>query len=166
MRGEGHYAAKLLKNDGEICRFQTESGFAGRRETALYRAAEREFYRGEKERLFLFGREIWSLPEGCFSLDGLKVLRAGVPLATLQKDRFEPHHGFAMAEPTSAFLRVAEVGEEDAQRYLRGESLSLEGENGWCAVTCGGFALGIGKSVNGIVKNHLPKGLRSALKNP
>ena len=165
VRGEGHYAAKLVKKDGEMGDFRRENGFAGKRETALYRAVERDFYHGEKERLFLFGREMWSLPEGCFSLDGLKVLRAGIPLATLQKDRFEPHHGFAMAEPLSSFLRVVEADEEEAQRYLRGESLSREGENGWCAVSYGGFALGVGKSVNGTVKNHLPKGLRTVLKN-
>ena len=33
-------------------------------------------------------------------------------------------------------------------------------ENGWCAVGYGGCPLGLGKAVNGILKNHYPKGLR------
>ena len=46
------------------------------------------------------------------------------------------------------------------ESYLRGETLPCEAENGWCAVGYGGCPLGLGKAVNGILKNHYPKGLR------
>ncbi|MBO4989489.1 MAG: RsmF rRNA methyltransferase first C-terminal domain-containing protein [Clostridia bacterium] len=159
VKGEGHYAAKLLKTAGEIGTWRKETNFLKAAEETVYRTFERSFFVGRQERLFAFGNSISSLPEGCFSLKGLKVLRAGLPLGTIEKGRFEPAHSFAMAYPEECFLGVAEIGEK-ARSYLRGEPFENEGENGWCVVTFRGFPLGIGKRVNGIVKNHLPKGLR------
>jgi NOL1/NOP2/fmu family ribosome biogenesis protein len=47
------------------------------------------------------------------------------------------------------------------EKYLRGETLDCEGvQNGWCLVCVEGFPIGWGKAVNGVLKNHLPKGLR------
>ena len=47
--------------------------------------------------------------------------------------------------------------------YLRGEGFVWENgvENGWCAVLIDGIPCGGGKIVNGYVKNHYPKGLRT-----
>jgi NOL1/NOP2/fmu family ribosome biogenesis protein len=42
--------------------------------------------------------------------------------------------------------------------YLRGESLPAEGRPGWTLVTVDGWPLGWGKRVQGLVKNHFPKG--------
>jgi NOL1/NOP2/fmu family ribosome biogenesis protein len=46
------------------------------------------------------------------------------------------------------------------EKYLRGETLEAEIDNGWCLVCVCGLPLGLGKAVNGTVKNHFPKGLR------
>ena len=46
------------------------------------------------------------------------------------------------------------------EKYLRGEVIEGEVENGWCIVCVEGYPLGLGKAVNGTVKNHFPKGLR------
>jgi NOL1/NOP2/fmu family ribosome biogenesis protein len=42
--------------------------------------------------------------------------------------------------------------------YLRGENLPSEGTSGWILVTVDGWPLGWGKRVQGLVKNHYPKG--------
>ena len=55
--------------------------------------------------------------------------------------------------------RQIELSGSDAGRYLRGETLTAE-LSGWCAVTYHGLALGLAKGADGILKNHLPKGLR------
>jgi NOL1/NOP2/fmu family ribosome biogenesis protein len=51
-------------------------------------------------------------------------------------------------------------GDDRITKYLAGESIRAEGENGWVLVTVEGFPLGWGKRVNQIVKNYYPKGLR------
>ena len=58
-----------------------------------------------------------------------------------------------------------EIGSGDqAERYLKGETLSIPDETGnlkgWVLVTCDGFSLGFGKADRGVLKNHYPKGLR------
>ncbi|MGN1235095.1 MAG: RsmF rRNA methyltransferase first C-terminal domain-containing protein [Christensenellaceae bacterium] len=161
VRGEGHFAAKLVKRSGEKGSVPTERRFLAKREEAVWRKFEKTFLRRPMQRLYAFGSSVSALPEGCFALDGLKVLRAGIPLGEIVGERFEPSHALAMALSAEEFCNLAPIDEEQAKKYLHGETVTSEGENGWCVVTCGGFAIGIGKRVNGIVKNHLPKGLRT-----
>ena len=57
---------------------------------------------------------------------------------------------------------VAELslGDGLVERYLHGETLNMDIPNGYCAVCVDGFPIGLGKAVGGVIKNHLPKGLR------
>lgn len=160
VKGEGHYVAKLHKTQGERSEPKLEKTGIGKREETVYREFERKFFKGKEERLFLFGDRLCSLPEDCFSLSGCKVLRAGVPLGTFVKGRFEPEHSFAISYRADEFCLRADIDECEAVAYLRGETVESEGENGWCVVACKGFPVGLGKRVNGTVKNHIPKGLR------
>ena len=58
--------------------------------------------------------------------------------------------------------RVLDLDIDDirVEKYLRGETINGEMQNGWCLVCVSGFSIGLGKAVNGVIKNHLPKGLR------
>ena len=49
---------------------------------------------------------------------------------------------------------------EEIKKYLHGEEISAECENGWAVVTVNGCAVGGAKVVSGRAKNHYPKGLR------
>ena len=65
-----------------------------------------------------------------------------------------------MAAGLSWGQRVEPQG-EDLTRYLAGETLEVDASlAGWCRVETAGCPLGLGKGVNGILKNHLSKGLR------
>lgn len=91
--------------------------------------------------------------------NGLRVLRGGLLLGEVKKDRFEPSQALAMAlrsSDVSAFENLS-FGDERLSRYLRGESIdsSLEG---WGLVLAEGFPLGWGKGVQGRLKNKLLKG--------
>ena len=59
------------------------------------------------------------------------------------------------------FFNKASLSDEEAMRYLRGEELASEGDNGFAAVLHHGIALGGGKRSGGRLKNHYPKGLRN-----
>jgi NOL1/NOP2/fmu family ribosome biogenesis protein len=58
--------------------------------------------------------------------------------------------------------RSLDLDREDGRvlRYLQGHPIESSGEAGWVVVRVDGFALGWGKRVGPIVKNHYPKGLR------
>ena len=91
-----------------------------------------------------------------------KVFACGVKLGEVIKNRFEPHHQFFKCFGKN-FKNVIDLhdGDDRISKYLHGEVIEADTENGWCAVLYEGLALGGGKVVDGMVKNHYPKGLRT-----
>jgi NOL1/NOP2/sun family putative RNA methylase len=170
VRGEGHYAAKLRKG-GEASTAATPSNkHAGsaapsKQQLALFHAFEAAALTGGAidGDLRLFGAQLYRLPDECPDLSGLRVVRPGLHLGELKKDRFEPNHALALALPAERFRHTFELrdaGERATDVYLRGETLPSEGDRGWLAVTYDGFSVGWGKETKGTVKNFYPKGLR------
>lgn len=91
-----------------------------------------------------------------------KVFACGVKLGEVIKSRFEPHHQFFKCFGKDLKNRVELSGEDERiAKYLHGEIIEADIENGWCAVLYEGMVLGGGKAVDGMVKNHYPKGLRT-----
>lgn len=108
-----------------------------------------------------FGDELYLLPEQINSLDGIKTVRPGLQLGTRKKNRFEPAHALAMALKPNDIKQCTECSEEEALRYLKGETISCAPDyKGWTLVCHHGISLGWGKAQNGNLKNHYPKGLR------
>ena len=105
---------------------------------------------------------LYDLPEGVFDWKGLNVLRVGVRLGEVKNGRFEPSHSLAMCVTKAECKNVVDLVETDErlEKYLRGETIDADVNNGWCIVCVNGYPLGLGKAVGGTVKNHYPKGLR------
>ena len=117
------------------------------------------------------GHILWeslALPE----LRGLRILRSGWLLGTVEKGRFRPSQAFALGLPKEAVI-LAEQGlelstkrEEEyslAVRYLRGETVQQEGKTwskGWYLVAIDGYPLGWAKSAGNWLKNEYPPGWR------
>lgn len=114
-------------------------------------------------RITKFGEQVYLVPEGMISLDGIKVLRPGLHLLTEKKNRFEPAHALAGALSWKDTEKHSALTEKEAAAYLRGESLGCGEEKGWTALFYEGYALGFGKASGGQMKNHYPKGLRITL---
>lgn len=165
-RGEGHYAALFEKASSAENAFSRsekrgQKASADRKAVALWKDFEKEYLRESLSgELMSFGDSLYMVPEGLFSLKGLKVLRAGVRLGDAVNGRFEPSHALAMAIGKGGFVNENPLGEESAAAYLRGEETASKCGKGWCAATYGGYSLGLGKSVGGTMKNKLPKALR------
>jgi NOL1/NOP2/sun family putative RNA methylase len=138
------------------------------------------------DRLTLIGARLYQLPEGLPELSGLRVLHPGWWLGTLKKDRFEPAHALALGldagETPYAHTQALPPDSSEVQAYLRGETIPSAGEDGWLIVAIApssiranlaptdisplspfplfhAFPLGWGKRVQGMVKNHYPRGL-------
>lgn len=116
----------------------------------------------------VFGQQLYWLPDGGgrFSphlLDGLRVLRPGLHLGDLPKDRFEPAHALALhIRPSAARWTMALPADApETAAYLRGEALPANpARSGWGLVAVDGLPLGWGKAAGGRINNRLPRGLR------
>ena len=87
------------------------------------------------------------------------MLRPGLELGQLKKDRFEPAHALALWLKEAAVFHNLETEGEALQRYLHGDVVDGE-QKGWCLMGVDGYSLGWGKGDGKVLKNHYPKGLR------
>jgi len=93
----------------------------------------------------------------------IKYLAEGVRLGEIKGDRFVPHHNLFTAFG-AGFKNREDLSADDPRlaKYLYGEEIpARQASDGYVAVTLGGYPLGGGKCVDGSIKNHYPKGLRS-----
>ena len=167
--GEGHFAALFEKTervaewDSRIKDGKPSVTVSGEK---AYREFEKLFFHKKfAYRLYENNGTLYELPEGVFDWKGLSVLRVGVRLGEVKNGRFEPSHALAMCVHPDECKNVLDLQFTDVrvEKYLRGETIESEQtKNGWCLVCVSGLPLGLGKAVNGTVKNHLPKGLRKA----
>lgn len=187
--GEGHYLALLQKAEEEI-EMPSDMSKGPRKKEKDRKKSGSEFCRDKagisvlrdwmkssftknfwkeweapdwEERLLLYGEQIYLLPPEMPSLQGMKVLRPGLHLGTLKKNRLEPAHALALAlKPGQVRLSLNLDSQESRVRaYLSGQTLTVpEMENGWVLICTDGCSLGWAKAVSGTLKNHYPKGLR------
>lgn len=158
LHGEGHYAAALRKGgSGEGTSLPAPRG---EREPAVLRDFRNDVGAALPEgKLIFFGSGVYLAPGALPDLTGLKVLRAGLQLGQLKKDRFEPEHAWALWLLEAG--RTVELREHDADaaRYLAGETIAGDAR-GWALVRVDGYSLGWAKGAAGQLKNHYPKALR------
>ena len=116
----------------------------------------------DRNRLELQKERLYYLPEELPDRSGLRLLRNGLLLGELKKNRFEPSQALAMALKREEFSRTVSLQADDERviRYLKGETIELEGEQGLVLVCVDGYPLGWGKRINGILKNKYLAGWR------
>jgi 16S rRNA C967 or C1407 C5-methylase (RsmB/RsmF family)/NOL1/NOP2/fmu family ribosome biogenesis protein len=164
VRGEGHYAAVLEKMGAEIQdSVRTLRPNASKLSEKAYREFEKDFFKDKfAENLHEANGILYAIPKDVFDWKGLNVLRVGVRLGEMVNGRFEPSHSLIMSAKASECRKVISLNANDPrlEKFLRGETIEADGEKGWCAVCVENFPIGLGKLVNGTVKNHIPKALR------
>lgn len=176
--GEGHYLA-VLRKPGEV-----PGGYRGFLKNGIQKGINpkeiKEFLEFQSESLKInlleksedcllkFGEQLYLMPKDMPSINQLKVLRPGLHLGTLKKNRFEPSHALALALCRDEVRHTMELCENTKKSdmsvikaYLGGQTLSCDGEKGWYLMTCSGYSIGWGKLAGQVMKNHYPKGLRS-----
>lgn len=171
IKGEGHYVAVLKKNS------ECPEGYEGSSKYGLIKGiSEKEckecvqFLKDNlnvslKGQYIKFGDHIYLVPENTPSLNKLKVLRPGLHLGTIKKNRFEPSHSLALALGEEDVRNSVNFGIDDKEvyEYISGQTFDFDGEKGWYLINVDGYSLGWGKASGGIMKNHYPKGLRKNL---
>lgn len=187
IAGEGHFIAKLRRKGGvkreTIYALKQESFYMAecknKRKTEHEKTSDgirlcQEFLEDglgvsknvqdelvQNGRFILFGEQIYLVPLEMVSLQGIKVVRAGLHLGMNKKNRFEPSHALALYLSPGEVKKSYEMTEEETGKYLRGETFACDDKlKGWTLLTIGGCSIGFGKAGGGQMKNHYPKGLR------
>lgn len=159
IRGEGHFLC-LLRKKGEyeevkLARVNTASS---KELLDYYDFCDKYLNIKPNENLIIHGKSVLQVPYGV-ELKGLRVMRSGLYIGDVKTKRFEPSQAFAMSikkEDAKISLDYS-LDDMDLKRYMRGESYSVECEDGWCLVCLEGYPIGWGKVQNGRLKNkYLP----------
>ena len=157
LLGEGHFAAVLRKMEGS-----EESTVipAGEKLPKTWQPFAASLgIRLPDGKAVTFGDTLYWAPPDMPDIRKLKVLRPGLELGTVKKDRFEPAHALAL------WLKICENQQDypadsgEISAYLRGDVVPST-QKGWCLVSAGGYSIGWGKGDGRVLKNHYPKGLR------
>jgi len=165
VRGDGHFAARLRKK-GEAKLPDAPLHRPNKDDMKLIDQLEREICRlpdGLKARITRMGDYLYAIPAECPDTKGIKLVSPGTRLVRIGKNYIEPEHALAMALDTDMARRRMELSDAQAVKYLAGETIEWEGEKGWTLICWNGLPLGWGKASGGMMKNHLPKGLRLSL---
>ena len=168
MDGEGHFIAVLekdgvLENDYKPISRNGNEKTLKEKDCQEYLEFEKEFLKVRVGKdLFLFGEQLYAMPENMPGLKGLKVVRPGLHLGTLKKKRFEPSHALALSLKPEEAVYTWELKADslEIKQYLSGQTFCADGEKGWYLITIEGYSIGWGKLTGNIMKNHYPKGLR------
>ena len=172
LHGEGHFVA-VLEKEGTVsenyrgyCANGEEKPLA-KGEAKAYLAGLQEFLgkipADDAGRLLLFGEQLYLMPEHMPATRRLHVLRPGLHLGTVKKNRLEPAHALALAISPQEACHSWNLSVDEARAYLAGQTFPAEGEKGWYLITVDGYSLGWGKLAGSVMKNHYPKGLRKLL---
>ncbi|MDD6492924.1 MAG: RsmB/NOP family class I SAM-dependent RNA methyltransferase [Firmicutes bacterium] len=164
LEGEGHFLAAFQKEgtwEGDtVSPLGVEKGIC-LKECREWQEFREQYLRTAFSGIYLkFGEQLYLAPDGTPALKGLKVLRPGLHLGTIKKNRFEPAHALALALKPEEVKNVHTLSVSEAAGYLSGQTFPAEGEKGWYLITVEGYSLGWGKLAGGVMKNHYPKGLR------
>ncbi|MBO4845225.1 MAG: RsmF rRNA methyltransferase first C-terminal domain-containing protein [Lachnospiraceae bacterium] len=179
IKGEGHFVAVLIKDGENIQIRRGVSNDTSSKENknlnnmiSLWRSFAKETLTEnaidrltEGKRYIAFGDNLYLVMSDLPQLKGVKVVRPGLQLGSIKKDRFEPAHALALALSCEEVMRSHSLSCDDrlSSAYLAGETFSAQGEKGWYLICVDGFSMGWGKLAGGIMKNHYPKGLRKHL---
>jgi NOL1/NOP2/sun family putative RNA methylase len=163
IEGEGHFACFLYRKDGEFAERTGESRLTrlSKPQAGHWREFASKALRVDwgENRLRVVGDRLYFIPNEMPDFGRLRVVHPGVWFGLLKKDRFEPAH------PLALFIKPNEIANgvtlasssPELRAYLRGESITAD-VTGWAVVCVDGFPLGWGKGVQGILKNHFPRG--------
>ena len=167
VKGEGHYACSLRKAGNAPLEYKYYQYKAPNDKLLI------DYYlfikdtlcetKDWKKNLLLINDLLYKLPDDCPDFDGLHVLRGGIFLGTLKKNRFEPSHALALCLTKDEVKRSVDFSRDskDIREYLYGSSIRKNDiADGWTLITVDGYSIGWGKAVKGQIKNHYPKGLR------
>jgi NOL1/NOP2/sun family putative RNA methylase len=190
MDGEGHFMA-LFRKGRDTCAPEAEQEFypgpkAGNRKkkkpgkkhkggvngfNMTFSAEEKKIMDGflegagdgiDRSRLENKNGKVYLMPELPDDFPNLKILRAGLYMGELKKNRFEPSQSFAVSVYGNGFKNSFSMDETDPRlfAYFKGESIKLSDEeeallrDGMILIKVRDFAVGFGKKTKEVIRSR------------
>ena len=146
--GEGHFIAKIKKPGTLI-----KPVFAQEKKNKL------PFILKEEGNIIFNKNNDIYLTTHPFNLYNLHIIRAGIKVGNYDK-KLGIVYDHALCRTSNAELDKVEVTIDEAKKYILGNSINKMYKKGYVNLTYLNIPFALSKSVNGILKNHYPKGLR------
>ena len=167
LDGEGHFTA-LLRKDGERT---PDTEFSHKKQPRLpdeLNSFLDELQMDIDRRLIeINGEKVSLVPASAENVSGLRMLRKGLFMGEIKKNRFEPSQALAMTIKPECFSTVLDMSADDMNtiKYLKGETIEtgsgkLRGSGKNVLVCVDGFPLGWGRLNGSTVKNRYLPGWR------
>lgn len=171
INGEGHFVAMVQKGRIEepVVSYVPEYSFSKEK---LSKEAmdfiQAMNYPFDLSRIEVQRERVFYIPEKMPFVKGLRILRCGLYMGDMKKNRFEPSQSLAMFLKASDFSDVVRLSVEDERvvKYLKGETIELEKsesdfcKDGICLICVEEYPLGFGKLSKGTIKNKYLAGWR------
>ena len=157
LLGEGHFAAVFRKTEADA---EDIPELKGEKLPKQWESFAKELgIRLPAGKAVTFGQNLFWVPEEMPDIARMKVMRPGLELGTVKKDRFEPAHALALWLKDCENTESYGADSEEMKNYIHGEVVPSQ-KKGWCLVCADGYSIGWGKGDGRVLKNHYPKGLR------
>lgn len=185
--GEGHFVARLVRigDESVFCptrrkNFETQKNHGGspapfaysidKKSYSIVRSFFDDTFAESPTRHELFhltddGRVLYVPFEVGSAVKKLRIISFGTEVGSIVKGRLKPSHSLFMCAGDFTAHNGVDLTLDSAEMrtFLSGNVISVdESLKGFLPVYADGFAVGFGKAVDGILKNHLPKGLMVA----
>ncbi len=153
--GEGHFICRMIRKSGtDTARIRTIPFSNDRKVDEFINNCMKSGVR-----YTLINDRVYASQNNLIEFKG-RILRQGIPMGTIVKNRLEPHHGFFTAIMNeNSFMNTHEADDNDINKFMLGESIPSD-KKGYVQIRYKGHPVGFGKGDGRQIKNHLPKGLR------
>ena len=159
-KGEGQFMA-VLHNKNEKKDNTVLSLKKGKIDKTVFDFLDDVLTEYNKENIVIYnGNPVYFASD--FEIQKGTAFSCGVTIGEIRKNYILPHHQFFMAMG-KMFKRQINLSADsvDIKKYLHGEEITVDCENGWAVIMVDGCTVGGVKVVSGRAKNHYPKGLRT-----
>lgn len=170
IEGEGHFVAMVKKENTEAFTSPvSEYVFSKEKLSAEAEAFIKSLdYPFDLSRMDVQKERVFYIPEKIPFVKGLRILRCGLYMGDMKKNRFEPSQSLAMFLKAEQFPNTVPLPVEDDRviKYLKGETIELSEEetasckDGICLICVEKYPLGFGKLSKGTIKNKYLPGWR------
>ena len=159
-KGEGQFMAVLHNKYESASSYPAVKSSQEKIDKTVYDFLDSVLTDYDKDHVLMYnGNPVYFTPD--FPVKKGTAFACGVTIGEIRKNYIQPHHQFFMAMGDK-FKRKIELNPDsiEMKKYLHGEEIEVNCDNGWAVVTTNGCSIGGVKVVSGRAKNHYPKGLR------
>ncbi len=160
-KGEGHFIARMVKKGEQKSRVLKRLSFSKNKVVDDFLKE----YGLSGLKYTVVRDNVYCSEEPLIDFNG-KIIRQGILLGTIIKNRFEPHHHLFVSLLADKWTRDRiDLDDEQLKLFMSGNSVPVGGYHGYVQVCYHGVSFAFGKADGRQIKNHLPKGLRAMESN-